>query len=95
LEVELESLLLDRVSGASEIERRLLATVLSADAVDVAKTLPELPARLRSTFPQMANIEDLCREIESLESKSAGTNGDGAAAAFREVAKRRLDAAMG
>lgn len=80
----LERALDDAVSGASEVEGRILEALAGASPEDAAALATSLPVRLRERFPQMANLVALAREIEPI-----GQMVEPAAALAGLVARRR------
>lgn len=84
----LDDILADRVSGASEIESRVLSNLEGLADTDRSSVLDTLPDRLLETFPQMANLRTLAEELRQLVREPASTE---AVRAF--VTKRVADKA--
>ncbi len=70
---DLAEILRDRVSGASEVESRLLTNLESLTESDRSGVLESLPGRLLETFPQMANLRSLAEELRELAKEPAST----------------------
>jgi translation initiation factor eIF-2B subunit delta len=87
---EVEKVLLDAESGASEIEEKLLEVLGGASPAEASALLETLPARLEGTFPQMANLRDLARELDALKEREAHGSEE-AAQALRSLLERRVE----
>lgn len=86
-----EKVLADAESGASEIEEKVIQALRSADPAGAQQLLATLPARLEETFPQMANVQDLARDLEKLAHDRDRLSEPQAAEALRELLERRID----
>lgn len=68
----LGEILADRVSGASEIEDKVVAALAGHAAGEAVRLARELSPRLMTTFPQMANVRELAEELERLAGEASG-----------------------
>jgi translation initiation factor 2B subunit (eIF-2B alpha/beta/delta family) len=86
----LEKVLADAESGASEIEERVLELLRGASPEEASALLATLPERLLEVFPQMANLQNLAKELEQFREKDASAGAD-AAASLRTLLERRIE----
>ncbi len=84
----LEAVLKDRVSGASEIEMKVLECLAELPEGKVSEVLLELPERLRGAFPEMANVARLAGELRAFRENGARVDGRERACSFPTLIAR-------